>query len=98
MPNLSIKDVPEAWAEALRTRAARNHRSLQGELMALIQRALEQDPLPLDTSTKPMASQRQGWKTVEQIAAEIRANPQDAKLCRELPRGVDIIREDRDSR
>lgn len=40
MPNLSIKDVPEAWAESLRQRAARNHRSLQGELMAIIEQAV----------------------------------------------------------
>ncbi|MDO8318912.1 hypothetical protein [Rhodoferax sp.] len=98
MPNLSIKDVPEAWAQALRERAARNHRSLQGELMALIQRVVEPESLPPDTSNKPMTSRRQGWKTVEQIAAELRANPHDAKLCRELPRGVDIIREERDAR
>jgi len=39
MPNISIKDVPDQWAEALRQRAARNHRSLQGELMAIIERA-----------------------------------------------------------
>lgn len=98
MPNLSIKDVPEAWALALRERAARNHRSLQGELMALIQRVVESDaPLPV-AGTKPLTSRRQGWKTVEQIAAELRANPHDVKLCRELPRGVDIIREERDAR
>lgn len=40
MANLSIKDVPEQWAQALRQRAARNHRSLQGELMSLIERAV----------------------------------------------------------
>ena len=39
MSNLSIKDVPEAWAEALRQRATRNHRSLQGELMYIIEQA-----------------------------------------------------------
>jgi len=44
MPNISVKDVPEAWAEALRQRAARNHRSLQGELMALIERAANEVP------------------------------------------------------
>lgn len=98
MPNLSIKDVPDAWAQALRERAARNHRSLQGELMAMIQSAVETGPLPPATSAKLLTGRRQGWKTVEQIAAEIRANPHDAKLCNELPRGVDIIREDRDSR
>ncbi|KAF1050308.1 FitA-like ribbon-helix-helix domain-containing protein [Xylophilus sp.] len=42
MPNLSIKDVPEDWAEALRRRAARNHRSLQGELMAIVEQAVRQ--------------------------------------------------------
>jgi plasmid stability protein len=98
MPNLSIKDVPEAWAQALRERAARNHRSLQGELMALLQRVVEPGSLPPDASTRPLTSQHRGWKTVEQIAAELRANPHDAKLCRELPRGVDIIREERDAR
>lgn len=33
---LTIKQVPEALAEALRARAAANHRSLQGELMAIL--------------------------------------------------------------
>lgn len=46
MPNLSIKDVPEALAEALRQQAARNHRSLQGELMALLEAAVRQ-PAPM---------------------------------------------------
>lgn len=35
--NLSVKDVPHDLAEALRERARRNHRSLQGELMAMIE-------------------------------------------------------------
>lgn len=43
MPNLSIKDVPEAWAQALRLQAARNHRSLQGELMAISIDIIRQD-------------------------------------------------------
>ena len=37
MANLSIKDVPETWTDVLRQRAARNHRSLQGELMAMVE-------------------------------------------------------------
>ena len=36
---LSIKNVPADMAERLRTRAARNHRSLQGELMAILDEA-----------------------------------------------------------
>lgn len=97
MPNLSIKDVPEAWAQALRERAARNHRSLQGELMALIQRVVEPDSLPPAASAKPLASRQRGWKTVEQVAAELKAKYPNGPILGQ-PLGVDIIREDRDSR
>ena len=38
--SLSIKDVPDDLAEALRTRAARNHRSVQGELMHILEAAV----------------------------------------------------------
>lgn len=41
--NLSIKNVPDAVADALRARAERNHRSLQGELMAILERSVS-DP------------------------------------------------------
>jgi plasmid stability protein len=44
MPNLSIKEVPEEWARKLRERAAANHRSLQGELMAILDEALHAPP------------------------------------------------------
>jgi antitoxin FitA len=36
---LSIKNVPDELAQRLKERAARNHRSLQGELMAIIEDA-----------------------------------------------------------
>lgn len=42
--SLSIKDVPDALARALRDRAARNHRSIQGELMHILEEALEERP------------------------------------------------------
>lgn len=38
--SLSIKDVPAEMAAALRERAAQNHRSLQGELMAILEDAV----------------------------------------------------------
>ena len=38
---LTIKQVPSRLAERLRARAAANHRSLQGELMAMLEAALE---------------------------------------------------------
>jgi plasmid stability protein len=37
--NLSVKNVPESLAQKLRERAERNHRSLQGELMAILEAA-----------------------------------------------------------
>ncbi len=37
--NISIKNVPETLAAKLRARAALNHRSLQGELMAILESA-----------------------------------------------------------
>lgn len=37
--NLSIKNVPDDLAERLRQRAARSHRSLQGELMVILEEA-----------------------------------------------------------
>ncbi len=120
MSNLSIKDVPEAWAESLRQRAARNHRSLQGELMAIIEQAVVcnahvQTPSG-DPGNDSKDSMRQGrivgydrmghpimrfgWKTVEQLAAEMKAarGGAEPKYMPGVPLGVDIIREDRDLR
>ena len=42
--SLSIKNVPDAVVERLRARAARNRRSLQGELLDLIERAVDELP------------------------------------------------------
>jgi plasmid stability protein len=101
MANLSIKDVPEPLAEALRQRAARNHRSLQGELMAIIERAADDD-IAADVqpagspSTARRSAVRRGWKTIEQIAKEHRLRFPEP--IRGGPLAVDIIREDRDSR
>lgn len=96
--NLSIKDVPDDVAERLRSRAARNHRSLQGELMAIIEQAARNEEAP-STGTEPVTRFGPGWqrgtKTVEQTAAEHRRMfPQP---IRRGPLAVDIIREDRDS-
>ncbi len=88
MPNLSIKDVPASLAEALRQRAARNHRSLQGELMSIIESAAMASPEangPMDHSLAPASREavvgygdagrpiiRRGWKSVEEVAASLR--------------------------
>ncbi len=102
--NLSIKGVPESLAERLRARAERNHRSLQGELMAIIERAAaEMTPsaeAQADSSAAPprrrLVSQRQGHVSIEQIAAEHLSRYPTP--FHGLPRAVDIIRKDRDSR
>lgn len=39
--SLSIKNVPDDWVERLRERADRHHRSLQGELMSILESTLE---------------------------------------------------------
>ena len=126
MTNLSIKDVPDAWAENLRQRAARNHRSLQGELMAIIEQAVtvsadveafrgdasNLDRLPIcaqqdrrqsrivgyDRMGNPIISQ--GWKTIEQVCAEIDARPKSSRpvYTADMPLGRDIIRAERDAR
>ena len=44
--NFSIKNVPDDLASRLRNRADRNHRSLQGELMAILELAVTK-PEPL---------------------------------------------------
>ncbi len=109
MANLSIKDVPEPWAEALRQRAAQNHRSLQGELMALVEQAVvQQTPThatDLANSGAPRVAGhdkrgwpilRQGWKTPEQVVAEMR-DKYPVPIADQLS-SIDLIRQDRDGR
>jgi plasmid stability protein len=109
MANISVKDVPEAWAEALRQRAARNHRSLQGELMAIIEAALV-NTVPMVPVPTPGAQDvvvgygaggypivRKGWKTVQQVAAELKALYPNGPAPGQGS-SIDMIREDRDSR
>lgn len=42
--NLSIKNVPEELVRALKERAKRNHRSLQGEVLAVLEGAMDSRP------------------------------------------------------
>ena len=42
---LTVKNVPEDMLESLRYRAKRNHRSIQGELLAILDQALAPRPL-----------------------------------------------------
>ena len=99
--NLSIKNVPEAVAQRLRARAERNHRSLQGELLAIVEQAAQESFAP----SRPAAASVgyvprgvvTGSKTIEDLMAERAVRPSRV-LAPDLPRAVDIIRADRDSR
>ena len=93
--NLSIKNVPESLADRLRARAERNHRSLQGELMAIIESAVADEAGP-DATARESQPLRRGAKTLEQIAAEHRARYPEPVT--DVPKAVDIIRQLRDSR
>ena len=108
--NLSIKGVSAQVAERLRARAERHHRSLQGELMAIVERAAaEEGPglgpaqaAPLGPQVTPPASVlRQGWRSIEDLVADQRESRSSAAHKPPpagLPMAVDIIRADRDSR
>jgi plasmid stability protein len=94
--NLSIKSVPEDWAERLRQRAERNHRSLQGELMALVERAVN-EAAPLAPAAS--AGARRGTLSVEDLSR--RAAERYAGLPARsagIPTGTEIVRQMRDAR
>lgn len=68
---LSVKNVPEKLAERLRQRAARNHRSLQGELMAILEDAAR-PALTIDELAERVKAL--GLKSPAESAAMIRAD------------------------
>jgi plasmid stability protein len=72
MPHLSIKNAPEAVVRRLRLRAERNHRSLQGELLAIVEAAAkeEQRGQPLDVLNEVRGL---GLQTPAEAAAWVRA-------------------------
>ena len=94
MPNLSIKNVPEPVVEKLRLRASTNHRSLQGELMAIVCQAAD-DAESQQERDEPY-QEESGWKSAAQILAENKARWGGPDTT--SPRAVDIIRRERNAR
>jgi plasmid stability protein len=100
----SIKGVSEDVAERLRVRAQRHHRSLQGELLAIIEAAAVQaparsggaSPVVIDIDRRGHPIVRKGVRRIEEVAAELLARTPAPRAG--LPRAVDIVREGRDSR
>lgn len=54
--NVSVKNVPDDLMERLRTRAKRHHRSLQGELMSILEEATRPSPVSLDEADRRVKS------------------------------------------
>ncbi|MDQ2803606.1 MAG: Arc family DNA-binding protein [Pseudomonadota bacterium] len=73
--NLSIKNAPEDVVERLRARARRNHRSLQGELMAIIEAAASPASAAKMTPLEIWETNRKlGLPEVDEAAALVRAD------------------------
>jgi plasmid stability protein len=71
--NLSIKNAPDEVVRRLRRRAERHHRSLQGELLAIIEEAVQTDE---ELSPREVLAEvrRLGLSTASDSTAMIRAD------------------------
>ncbi len=68
--NMSLRNVPDKIVDKLRSRARRNHRSLQGELMAILEEAVEKDELTLERAEAYLKDL--GFATDDESAAWVR--------------------------
>jgi len=94
MPNLSIKNVSAEVVASLRERASENHRSLQGELLALVSQAAG-GTLSRDAAG-PSQMAKKGHKSIEQIASEHWQHIKRPVIKGQ--RSTELIRQDRDAR
>jgi plasmid stability protein len=104
--NFSIKNVPDTTAQRLRARAERNHRSLQGELMAILEAAAVQDTAAAqDTVVAQRTVEARAPSHMPSPVATLSLDEIVERARRRFPQGtahlgrsVDIIREMRDQR
>jgi plasmid stability protein len=76
--DLSIKRVPDFLVERLRKRAASNHRSMQGELMAMLEeRVIQDDRLTLEQLME--LNRAMGFRTPSESVEMIRADRDDPR-------------------
>lgn len=68
--NLSVKNVPEGLAARLRQRAKRHHRSLQGELMAILEEAAGPERLSVAEAEKRLEAL--AFRTGDDSTASVR--------------------------
>ncbi len=72
MPHLSIKNVPEPLVAELRARAEKHHRSLQGELMSILEAAVW--PRPLSVAEARAQLERLALGTPDEATVMVRAD------------------------
>ncbi len=68
--SLSIKNVPDDVAERLRERAKRNHRSIQGELLAILEESMKRRTLTPEEVLREVRAP--GIETPDEATAMIR--------------------------
>jgi plasmid stability protein len=88
--NLSVKNVPDELAEKLRQRAERNHRSLQRELMAILEQATQGRSFSLEADEPEPDTPR--------ISVEELFERTQKLFPKGSPSSVDFIRQSRDGR
>jgi antitoxin FitA len=73
--NLSIKDAPDDLVEAVKKRAVQNHRSMRGELLAIIEEAVRR-PRPARMTVDEIVAQgkRLGLHTASDSVEIVRAD------------------------
>lgn len=71
--SLSIKEAPDDVVQRLRERAQRHHRSLQGELMAIIEAAVREER-PFTPATVLAEVRRLGLSTPDEARLIVRAD------------------------
>jgi plasmid stability protein len=71
--NLSIENAPDEIVRRLRERASRHHRSLQGELLAILEETVRNDDR-LSPDELLAEVRRLGLRTPSESAAMIRAD------------------------
>ena len=88
--SLTIKNVPDDILDRLRQRAKRNHRSVQGETMAILDQVLKDMP---SLETRTVAPEPRRSLTVEEFFEKVKATG-----LRTPAESAQMIREDRDAR
>jgi plasmid stability protein len=83
--SLSIKAVPDVLVDRLRRRAAGNHRSLQRELMAIVEAAVQPQPRGMHVAPAPAVPASSALLLSEPVPAwHVTAQSADDSLLEEL--------------